>query len=186
MAVQGAPIPDWQRIDDIAVATVHSGELPNRAELRRTLQALWQGIAASEDLAHCVLIFEGPPAAPSVHIADEDGDPTVGPLSCGCQTPVTLGLNGVLDSTFFPLAVEAHAVVATPESELRDTASRTGDGSLPLAGILPIPWPEITRLAVVGSLTAERAHQLGLVVRLCRPNELVDVTLEVARSLPLG
>jgi enoyl-CoA hydratase/carnithine racemase len=101
-----------------------------------------------------------------------------GPKSCGCWRPILVELGGDVDVGIAQILGQADAITAVPECRLTvpvNPAERVNAQHLRPR----LPNGEIGRLALLGGvepLTAQRAHQLGLI------DELVPAEMLRSRS----
>lgn len=109
--------------------------------------------------------------------ADPDGDPTIGPLSCDMRKPAVLALSGIIDAEYFPLFREICLVVASERTTLR---CRDLQADLLRTVDLPLPDPERARLALLGSMSVQRAYEVGMVHQLCDPSTVERTAIAFA------
>jgi enoyl-CoA hydratase/carnithine racemase len=107
-------------------------------------------------------------------VADEPHRYTA--LQAGVRKPVIAAVNGAAAGAGMTIALEADIVLATRSAEFLDPHTRLGlvVAGGPLAIARGVPFSEIAMVAIAGkSLSAERAHQLGVVAELAEDADQV-------------
>lgn len=116
--------------------------------------------------------------------ADPEAFPVLG-SNVEVTKPVIAAVNGAAYGAGFMLAQQCDLCVASRSALFAITEARWGRGA-PYAATLPRlipPRVAMELLLTAEPLTADRAHQIGLVNRVVAPEELLDCALQLARTI---
>jgi enoyl-CoA hydratase/carnithine racemase len=118
---------------------------------------------------------------------NDPGD-LIGPKSCDLWKPVIAAVNGIACGGAFYMLGEVEFIVAAEHATFFDPHVTYGMVAafepIHMSGIMP--FPEIMRLSLLGNherMSAQRAHEIGMVSEIVPADELVDRTMSVARAI---
>lgn len=171
--------------------------------MRDELRAVWTGFRYDDDVRCIVLTGEGQsfctgidraeavseennqamaagdfPGYPTPWMYDDPGR-DVGPKQCDLWKPVIGAVNGMACGGAFYLLGETEFIIAADDATFFDPHVTYGMTAAfePIEMLSKMPFPEIMRLSLLGAherLSAERAHQIGLVTEVVPAGELLD------------
>jgi enoyl-CoA hydratase/carnithine racemase len=109
---------------------------------------------------------------------NDPGD-NIGPKSCDLWKPVIAAVNGMACGGAFYMLGEVEFIVAAEHATFFDPHVTYGMTAAfePMHMLGIMPFPEIMRISLLGNherLTAQRAHEIGMVSEVCPGNELLD------------
>jgi enoyl-CoA hydratase/carnithine racemase len=118
----------------------------------------------------------------------EDPGRVIGPRSQGLWKPVIAAVNGMACGGAFYLLGESDFIIASETATFFDPHVTYGMTAAfePIHLMQKMPFGEIMRLSLLGNherLSAQRAHQVGLVTEVVPADELHDAADRVARII---
>jgi enoyl-CoA hydratase/carnithine racemase len=118
---------------------------------------------------------------------NDPGD-LIGPKSCDLWKPVIAAVNGIACGGAFYMLGEVEFIVAAEHATFFDPHVTYGMVAafepIHMSGIMP--FPEIMRLSLLGNherMSAQRAHEIGMVSEVVPAADLVDRTMWAARAI---
>lgn len=171
--------------------------------MQAELSALWQSLRADDDVRCIVLTASGDRAfctgidrseIPADGATEFDpylwNDPgeRLGPKSNGLFTPVIAAVNGMACGGAFYLLGEVEFIIAADHATFFDPHVTYGMPAVyePTVMVHRMPFGEIARLSLLGNherMSAERAHQIGLVSEVVPAAELHDAARRSAEAI---
>lgn len=127
------------------------------------------------------------PDYPTPWMYDDPGR-DVGPKACDLWKPVIAAVQGMACGGAFYLLGEVEFVIASDDAVFFDPHVTYGMTAAfePIQMLSKMPFHEIMRLSLLGAherMTAERAHQIGLVTEVVPPAELLERAAWAARVI---
>lgn len=197
---------EMERRDRVAIATINRPEARNavNGDVANAMEAILDEIEADDTIQAVVITGAGPTFCAGADLKKvakgEGGDLATkrggfgGVVTRNFPKPLIAAVNGPALAGGFELVLACDLVVAAegatfglPEAKRGLFAAAGGLIRLPKR----VPLALATEIAITGdSIDAARAHQLGLVNRLVRADEVVEAALElaarIARNGPLA
>ncbi len=181
--------------------------------MQKELHALWRGLRRHDDVRCVVLTGAGDKAfctgidrmeqmgGDTDATTDDDivgsgstpfmfNDPgdNIGPKSCDLWKPVIAAVNGMACGGAFYMLGEVEFIIAADHATFFDPHVTYGMTAayepIHMSGIMP--FPEIMRVSLLGNherMSAQRAHQIGMVSELVPAAELMDRATWAAEAI---
>ena len=195
--------------DGVAWVTLDRPEVHNafNRAMQDELHGLWRDLRTNDDVRCIVLTGAGERAfctgldrdeamgdegRDEVSAYDpytyEDPGLRLGPKSSDLWKPVIAAVNGIACGGAFYLLAEAEFIIAADHATFFDPHVTYGMPAVyePIGMLQRMPFGEIMRLSLLGlaeRMTAERAHQIGLVSEVVPGDELVEAADWAARAV---
>ena len=193
---------EYQEYDGVARITLNRPERHNcfDQQLVDELYSVWRALRINDDVRVVVLTgagesafctgvdrFETFPQPSSPFMVDDPGT-KLGPKSADLWKPVIAAVNGMACGGAFYLLGEADFIVAADHATFFDPHVSFGMAASfePMLMSHRMPFGEIMRLSLMGNyerMSAERAHQVGLVTQVTKGSDLMDETDRIARLI---
>ncbi len=202
----------YDESDGVAWVTLNRPEALNAFDttMQRELRALWSGLRTNDDVRCVVLTGAGdrafctgldregigsfedlpPGALPGYNTPWDFDDPgkSVCPKSNDLWKPVVAAVNGMACGGAFYLLGEVDFIIAAEHATFFDPHVTYGMPAAfePIFLLRKLPFQEVMRLSLLGAherLSAERAHQVGLVSEVVPADELRDRTRWAAQVI---
>jgi enoyl-CoA hydratase/carnithine racemase len=181
-------------------------------KMQDEIGALWTGLRYDDDVRCVVLTGEGEsfctgidrreavsddnnaamaagnyPGYPTPWMYDDPGR-DLGPKTRDLWKPVVAAVHGMACGGAFYLLGEVEFIIASDDAVFFDPHVTYGMTAAfePMQMLSKMPFPEIMRLSLLGAherMSAERAHQIGLVSEVVARDELLDRAGWVARAI---
>jgi enoyl-CoA hydratase/carnithine racemase len=200
----------YEEDDGVARVTLNRPEVHNafNAQMQRELHELWHGLRRNDAVRVVVLTGAGDKAfctgidrtetmadypqpgarvvgAASTPFMFDDPGANIGPKSCDLWKPVIAAVNGMACGGAFYMLGEVEFIIAAEHAAFFDPHVTYGMTAafepIHMAGIMP--FCEIMRLSLLGNherLSAQRAHQIGMVSEVVPGEQLLPRTRELA------
>jgi enoyl-CoA hydratase/carnithine racemase len=172
------------------------------ATMQRELSELWRSLRANDAVRCVVLTAAGDKAfctgidrseipsdgAPFDPLTYEDPGKNLGPKSNDLFKPVIAAVRGMACGGAFYMLGEVEFIIASTDATFFDPHVTYGMTAVyePLLMMRRMPFGEISRLTLMGSherMSAQRAHEIGLVSEVVAPEELEERALEIAKII---
>lgn len=194
----------YERHEHVAVVTLDRPERGNAvtARMHAGLRAVWEDIGADPEIRVAVVTGAGERhfcTGADVEALAERGTVAAGsgPLAAELfytarhnrvWKPVICAVNGLTAAAGLHFVVDADMVVASRAAAYTDTHVNVGMiGAIENIGLLlRLPLGAALRMTLVGRdfrMDAQRAYELGLVDELCEPGQLMERSMDLARSI---
>ncbi len=124
-------------------------------------------------------------ASPMMH--DDPGE-MIGPKTCDLWKPVIAAVNGMACGGAFYMLGESDFIIAAEHATFFDPHVDYGMAAVfePIHMLQKMPFHEIMRLSLLGGaerMSAERAHQIGLVSEVVQPADLLERAAWAAETI---
>lgn len=195
--------------DGVAKVTLHRPEVHNafNRTMQDELQAVWRNVAANESIRAVVLTGAGDRAfctgidrdeamgdgtaeaeAHPAPFALDDPGKRLGPKTNDVWKPVVAAVNGMACGGAFYLLGECDIVIAAEQATFFDPHVTYGMASAyeSIHMLARMPLGELLRMQLLGNherMSAQRAHQIGLVSEIVPAEDLAEAAALVARSI---
>ena len=188
--------------DGVATITLNRPDHLNAFDvvLTRELHGLWRDLRFDDDIRAIVLTGSGDKAfCTGIDRGDEIPQPTgpwmmddpgllLGPKTSDLWKPVVAAVNGMACGGAFYMLGEVETIIAADHATFFDPHVTYGmTAAFEPALMLPrMPFGEIMRLTLMGNherMSAQRAHQVGLVQEVVPKDELLDRARTVAHQM---
>jgi enoyl-CoA hydratase/carnithine racemase len=199
--------------DGVAWVTLNRPAVHNAfdATMQRELRSLWTGLREDDDVRVVVLTGAGDQAfctgidrtetmgdggpreggmvgSRSTPFHFDDPGRNIGPKSCDLWKPVIAAVNGMACGGAFYMLGEVEFIIAAEQATFFDPHVTYGMTAAfePLHLLQKMPFGEVMRLSLLGSherLSAERAHQVGLVSEVVPADLLREAAARAARAI---
>jgi enoyl-CoA hydratase len=188
------------RTDGIAVITLNRPDARNALskEIREGLFTAWERFEAEPALRVAILTGAGDKAfcaggdlkemvERKLTVPPRDMFPVPGD-SIELTKPTIAAVNGVAFAGGFMIAQACDLCVASTTAKFAITEVKVGRSSPWAAPLIHmLPQRVVMEMVLTGrALSAQRAHELGLVNRLAQPEQLLQVALELANEIIEG
>lgn len=194
----------YEKHGHVATMTIDRPERGNSLSraMAEPVRAVWREVMADPEVRVLVITGAGDRhfcTGADVHEVAETGTVTAGDgpareqipwsaLAHGVWKPVICALNGLVAGGGLHFVADADIVVAADHVEIMDTHTSVGMvGAVENVGLTHrLPLGSVLRLTLGGRsyrMSAQRAHQLGLVDELCDRSALLDTAYQVADGI---
>jgi E-phenylitaconyl-CoA hydratase len=194
----------YEKRDHVAIITLNRPERGNslNAEVHRALRAIWRDVQLDTDVRVAIITGTGErhfcTGADVGRIAERgkvsqnsgplDAEVFYSPVQNRVLKPVICAVNGSCVGAGLHFVADCDIVVAVPEARFLDTHVNVGmvGGVENTALAYRLPLGTVMMMTFMGrdfQLSAERAHQLGLVDELVPRDELMARAEMIARSI---
>ena len=206
----------YEEKNGVAWVTLNRPDVYNafNAQMQRELHDLWRGLRRNDDVRVAVLTGAGEKAfctgidrtetmgekrsgervvgsASTPFMFDDPGE-NIGPKSCDLWKPVIAAVNGMACGGAFYMLGEVEFIIAAEHATFFDPHVTYGMTAAfePMHMLQKMPFHEIMRLSLLGNyerLSAQRAHQIGLVSEIVSKEKLHEAAqwaAEVIASHP--
>ncbi len=200
----------YEERDHVAWVTLNRPDVLNafNVQMQTELRDLWRSLRANDDV-HCVVLaaagdkafctgidrqeqFEGGPSGAgspgsSPFMFDDPGE-TIGPKANDCWVPVVAAVHGMACGGAFYLLGEVDIIIASEDATFFDPHVTYGMTSSfeSMHMLQRMPLGEVIRMQLMGSyerLSAQRAHQIGLVSEVVPRDQLAKAAGDVAEVI---
>ncbi|MCA1727535.1 MAG: enoyl-CoA hydratase/isomerase family protein [Actinobacteria bacterium] len=195
----------YEENDGVATVTLNRPEFHNafNARMQEELDELWSALRDGDDIRCVVLTGAGDRAfctgidRSEIDVAATSGfDPLkyrdpglrLGPRSHGVWKPVIGAVNGMACGGAFYLLGEVDFIIASEQASFFDPHLTYGMTSVyePILMLPRMPFGELMRMTLMAGaerISAQRAHQIGLVSEVVAAERLMESALEAARTI---
>jgi enoyl-CoA hydratase/carnithine racemase len=201
--VSGFKTIQFEAAEGVGWVTLNRPDVYNAfdATMRRELSELWQRLRTDDDVRCVVLTGAGekafctgidrseiPEDATFDPLNFDDPGKDLGPKSNGLWTPVIAAVNGMACGGAFYLLGEVDFIVAAEHATFFDPHVTYGMTAVyePILMMSRMPWGELMRMTLLGAherMSAQRAHQIGLVSEVVPAGELKEAAARAARAI---
>lgn len=189
---------DYEERGRVAVVTLNRPEARNavNGEVAQGMEAAIDRLEDSEDVWLGILTHTGPVFSAGADLKVVSTDPGqmmtarggfAGLVTRERAKPIIAAVDGPALAGGCEIALACDLIVASSESrfglpEVKRCLVAAAGGLYRLPRV--IPWHVAMELALTGDpIDADRAHALGMVNRLCRPGEALEVALGLAEQI---
>ncbi|MFN2589870.1 MAG: enoyl-CoA hydratase/isomerase family protein [Actinomycetota bacterium] len=193
--------------EGVALVTLNRPEVHNafNSVMQEELAALWTDLRHQEAVRCVVLTGSGEDAfctgidrndvAPAIAegkgfdpLDYEDPGKKLGPKSRGLWKPVVAAINGMACGGAFYMLGEADIIIAAEHATFFDPHLTYGMAAVyePILMMPRMPFGELMRMTLLGAserMSAERAHQIGLVSEVVPAERLRDTAGDIAATI---
>jgi enoyl-CoA hydratase/carnithine racemase len=194
----------YEEGDGIAVVMLNRPDVYNafNSTMQRELSELWQALRTNDAVRCVVLTAAGDKAfctgidrseIPSDGeafdpLTYEDPGKKLGPKSNELYKPVIAAVRGMACGGAFYMLGEVEFIIASSDATFFDPHVTYGMTAVyePLLMMRRMPFGEISRLTLMGAherMSAQRAHEIGLVSEVVAGEELEERALEIAKII---
>jgi enoyl-CoA hydratase/carnithine racemase len=194
----------YKHEDSVAWVTLNRPEVHNafNSAMQRELSGLWTDLRDRDEVRCVVLTGAGDKAfctgidrndiAPSIAegkgfdpLAYEDPGRLLGPKTRGLWKPVIAAVNGMACGGAFYMLAEADFLIASETATFFDPHLTYGMTAVyePILMMPRMPFGELMRMTLLGAserMSAQRAHQIGLVSEVVPAERLAEAAGEAA------
>jgi enoyl-CoA hydratase/carnithine racemase len=201
--VSGFKTIQFEAAEGVGWVTLNRPDVYNAfdATMRRELSELWQRLRTDDDVRCVVLTGAGekafctgidrseiPEDATFDPLNFDDPGKDLGPKSNGLLTPVIAAVNGMACGGAFYLLGEVDFIVAAEHATFFDPHVTYGMTAVyePILMMSRMPWGELMRMTLLGAherMSAQRAHQIGLVSEVVPAGDLKEAAARAARAI---
>ncbi|AFR48185.1 Enoyl-CoA hydratase/carnithine racemase [Gordonia sp. KTR9] len=183
--------------NNVAVVTMTRPQARNALNyaMSSDMAAAFDDLVARSDVSAIVLAAEGPVFSAGMDLKafargekpSIPGRGLAGYTECGLEKPLIAAIDGPALAGGFELALAADMIVASESSsfglpEVSRGLIAAGGGLLRLSR--SVPYGAVMEIALTGErIDAQRAHDLGIVTRLCPSGEAAQAATELAASI---
>lgn len=191
----------YEKRGHVAILTLARPERGNALSrrMRGPMRAVWKDVRDDSAIRAVIITGEGEKhfcTGADVNEVADTGTTSAGdgrardeiawsPLANNIWKPVICALNGLVIGGGLHFVADSDIVIAADHVELMDTHTTVGMvGAIENVGLTHrLPLGAVLRMTLMGRhyrMTAQRAHQLGLVDELCTSQSLLPTALEMA------
>lgn len=209
MTDRGYETLGYEERDGVARVTLDRPEVHNAfdAAMRRELHDVWRFLRRHDDVRCVVLTGAGEKAfctgidrtetiggqddtvgSGSTPFMFDDPGESIGPKSCDLWKPVIAAVNGMACGGAFYMLGEVEFIIAAEHATFFDPHVTYGMTAAfePIHMAGRMPFGEIVRLSLLGNherMSAQRAHEIGLVSQVVAAEELEDAAAWAAGAI---